>query len=796
MIERRVIAVGGTVQGVGFRPYVHRLATARHLSGFVRNDTAGLTIDVQGEPDVLEDFLSTLIKHPPPTAVIQRVKTSTAPLRPYRGFEIAMSVGPLVSTPTNISPDVAVCDECLGEMFDPDNRRYRYPFINCTSCGPRLTIIDGAPYDRASTTMRTFAMCDACRREYDDKADRRFHAQPIACADCGPAARLIEASGRPCDFDVGPITAAARVLGEGAIVAIKGLGGYHLACDASSLAAIEKLRSRKAREAKPFAVMAPDTAAARAMCEVTAQEEALLLSRQRPIVLLEKRTGPSSETGLVMQALAPDNPCLGVMLPYTPLHHLLLAEFGGPLVMTSGNTSDEPIAFEDADALERLAGIADFFLTHDRPVAERCDDSVMRVLEDKPTMLRRSRGFVPSPIDVAVAFPVNVLAVGGQLKNTFCCARDSSAFVSHHIGDLDHPAARLSLVSSVARFSALVGVTPEIVAHDLHPQYASTQFALSLDGVKRIGVQHHHAHVASCMAEHGITEPVIGVAFDGTGYGTDGAIWGGEFLVVDRAGFTRAAHLRYVAMPGGEAAIRRPLRMALSHLMSGAGKGVLSLPLGLFERAARNEIALVEQLIDRAFASPPTSSVGRLFDAVSALLGVRDDAQFEGQAAMELEAMADPRASRLYEFGLGAPDTPLDPNEPTDPLIGVRAAASMKIDPGPVVRSIVDDILAGVDRRSISGAFHNSVADMILKVAELLRTATGISKIALSGGVFQNVLLTTRATQLLARSGFEVYTQRLVPCNDGGLSLGQAYVVALESSTPSRKLETTAELCA
>ncbi|HEV2016798.1 MAG TPA: carbamoyltransferase HypF [Gemmatimonadaceae bacterium] len=775
MIERRVIAVGGTVQGVGFRPYVHRLATARNLSGFVRNDTAGLTIDVQGEPHVLEDFLSALIRNPPPTAVIQRVKTSREPLRSYRGFEIARSADPPVSTPTNISPDVAVCDECLTEMSDPGNRRYRYPFINCTNCGPRVTIIDGAPYDRARTTMRTFEMCAACRHEYEDKADRRFHAQPIACSACGPTVRLVEATGSVRDSHGHPITAAARAISEGAIVAIKGLGGYHLSCTTSHRETVDRLRSRKAREAKPFAVMARDPEAARAWCTVTAQEEALLLSRRRPIVLLEKRADIHDQPRSVMQALAPGNPCLGVMLPYTPLHHLLLAECDGPLVMTSGNISDEPIAFEDADAFDRLGGIADLFLTHDRPIAERCDDSVMRIVADKPTMLRRSRGFVPSPIHVATAFPAQVLAVGGQLKNTFCCARDDSAFLSQHIGDLDHPAARLSLATSIARFSSLVGVNPEVVAHDLHPQYASTEFALAVDGVERIGVQHHHAHIASCMAEHGVTEPVIGVAFDGTGYGTDGAIWGGEFLVVDQGGFNRAAHLSYVPMPGGEGAIRRPLRMALSHLVSAYGDDAPSLPLELFDRAGRNEVALIEQIVAKGLASPPTSSMGRLFDAVSALLGVRDDAQFEGQAAMELEAMADPGASRLYEFGLSG-------------------AMPLQIDPAPLVRCIVEDILAGVDRRSISGAFHKSVANMIVRVAELLRNATGIRKIALSGGVFQNVFLTTTTTEALARTGFEVYTQQLVPCNDGGLSLGQAYVVALGNRSISKRA-TMVEQC-
>lgn len=785
MIERRVIAVRGTVQGVGFRPYVHRLATARNLSGFVRNDTAGLTIDIQGDAQALEDFLSTLIGHPPPTAVIQRVKSSSAPVRPYRGFEIAESAQPEVSTPTDTSPDIAVCDECLKELFDPDNRRYRYPFINCTHCGPRLTIIEGVPYDRPRTTMRDFEMCEACRREYEDPADRRFHAQPIACAECGPSVRLIDGSGRECPGE--PIAVAARMLAGGAVLAVKGLGGYHLCCDASDAAVIETLRSRKAREAKPLAVMVRDISAVRAMCSVSPGEAALLLSRARPIVLLQKRRDLNVPTASALSALAPRNSYLGVMLAYTPLHHLLLAEDGGPLVMTSGNISDEPIAFDDQDAFDRLAHVADVFLTNDRPIAERCDDSVMRVPAENPVMIRRSRGFVPAPIGIAAAFPTHVLALGGQLKNTFCCARDRMAFVSHHIGDLDHPATAKSLTASITRFSALVGVKPEIVVHDLHPQYASTQLASSLEGMERIGVQHHHAHIASCMAEHGITDPVIGVAFDGTGYGTDGAVWGGEFLVVDREGFVRAAHLRYVPMPGGEAAIRRPLRMALSHLFSALGNSALLLPLEMLGHANKGEIGIVEQMLAKGFASPPTSSVGRLFDAVASLLGVRDDAQFEGQAAMELEAIAERDAVRRYAFGISEPaGSPGDDD---------RAPASFTIDPAPLIRGIVDDVVAGVDRRTIAGAFHHSVAEMIVSVASNIRSSTGINRIALSGGVFQNALLATSATELLGHSGFEVYTQRLVPCNDGGLSLGQAYVTALRSPGPTVTAEKSEVLC-
>lgn len=791
MIERRVIIVHGIVQGVGFRPHVYRLATMHGLDGSVCNEHEGVLIDVQGSTVALDGFLSALTAVPPPLAVISHVRVTPAETASCSGFRIAeRAPDPSDGSATTgsaarltlIPPDSATCDECLAELFDPADRRFLYPFLNCTNCGPRLTIVCDLPYDRARTTMAGFPMCVACHAEYTNPADRRFHAQPTACAECGPSVRLHwpdhqETRGALKDeADAGdPIAVAAQALSSGLIVAIKGLGGYHIACDATDPAAIERLRMRKHREDKPFAVMVPDVEAAAAFCGLTMEERALLNSRERPIVLLEKRNdlGPSAQKAL--DVIAPRNGSVGVMLPYTPLHHLLLASVARPLVMTSGNLTDEPITFEDDDARDRLLPLVDLLLTHNRPIATRCDDSVMRMVNQSPTFIRRSRGFVPRPINVALPFAAHVLAVGGQLKNTFCLARECSAFLSHHIGDLENAAAYRALEQGISRYSALVGVRPQIVVHDLHPGYMSTQIAERMALAGRLAVQHHHAHIASCMAEHGLTDPVIGVAFDGTGLGDDGAIWGGEFLVVDAAGYRRIAHLGYVPLPGGDAAIRRPLRMALSHLWAAFGPGLTSLPLALLRRAGSQELDLVQQMLAKGVNSPPTSSVGRLFDAVASLIGLRDTASFEGQAAMELEAAADPAVTRSYGFAYEFSSK----NE---------ASPISVIDAAPVIHSIVDDMAAGRGVPEIAAAFHNSLVRMIVDVAQQIRASTGINCVALSGGVFQNVLLATRAVDALETAGFDVFTQRLVPCNDGGLSLGQAYTVALRSASEQLQL--------
>jgi hydrogenase maturation protein HypF len=768
VIERRVIAVEGTVQGVGFRPYIHSLATARDLRGFVRNDSGGLTIDVQGDAADLDDFLSQLIRNPPPLAVIARVEASVAEVQARSGFRIAPSDH--VEIPrrgqsirrTEVSPDIATCDDCLRELFDPGDRRYRYPFLNCTHCGPRLTIITGLPYDRPRTTMACFDMCNDCRAEYEDPSNRRFHAQPIACRVCGPQPRLVWQSvdqARPATGD--PVIDAARILVRGGIVAIKGLGGYHIACDATNSVAVERLRLRKHREAKPLALMLRNAESVSEICELTTDERSLLESRERPIVLLARRHGLHSRLERALEAIAPGNRYIGAMLPYSGLHHLLLESAARPLVMTSGNLADEPIAFDDDDARERLSSIADAFLIHDRPISTRCDDSVMRVTNGGPTFIRRSRGFAPRPITVAIPFPVHVLAVGAHLKNTFCLARDHSAFVSHHIGDLENAAAFRSLAEGIDHYASLAGVRPEVIAHDLHPGYLSTQLAERLPAEARVAVQHHHGHIASCMAEHGLTEPVIGVAFDGAGLGDDGAIWGGEFLLVGRNGYERVGHLGYVPLPGGDAAARNPARMAIAHLWATFEAETTSLPLALLDRTRPDDLQLLMKMLVKKVNSPPTSSIGRLFDAVAALVGLRDVSKFEGQAAMELEGVADSSVRRSYEFGF-------------DERLGKLVIGSAS-----VVRAIVEDIVAGVGAREIAGAFHNAVSGMIVQAANRIRVATGVNSVALSGGVFQNNLLTALSVERLVTAGFDVFTQRLVPCNDGGLSLGQAYVVAL-----------------
>lgn len=774
MIERRLIAVEGIVQGVGFRPYVHSLAMARNLEGYVRNTASGLMIDIQGDCTALDDFVAVLIAAPPPLAMIASVESTAATVRSRAGFSIVESAdaaategydGLFLNTPgtrrlTLAPPDIATCRDCLDELFNPDDRRFEYPFINCTQCGPRLTILRSLPYDRPATTMAAFVMCAECRAEYEDPRDRRFHAQPIACANCGPRLWLIETSSphtERCTVD--SLGTAVRALVAGNIVAIKGLGGYHIACDATNRDAVERLRTRKHREAKPLAIMAPDVEGLSLLCDVSSEDRALLESRERPIVLLGKRLyAPDS-----IESVSPRNAFIGGMLPYTPLHHLLLKAVGRPLVMTSGNLSDDPISFEDDDAIEHLSPIADLILGHDRDIATRCDDSVMRVINATPVFIRRSRGFAPRPIALPLSFPSHTLAMGGHLKNTFCLGRERLAFVSHHIGDLENAAAYRSLEEGIKHYSALAGVTPDTVAHDLHPGYMSTQIAQKLTGLNRIAVQHHHAHIASCMAENGVTEPVIGVAFDGAGLGEDGAIWGGEFLLVDRDGYERVGHLGYVPLPGGEAAVRRPLRMALAHLWAAFDGDIERAGSALAGRAGTQEWSVLAQMLSRQLNSPPTSSAGRLFDAVASLCGIRDDAQFEGQAAMELEAIADHATPRRY---------PVDVTDSPDGLVA---------DPGSIIRAVASDISSGVPISEISGALHHSLSGMIASIAQTVRDRTGVNRIALSGGVFQNVLLTTLSAAGLQAAGFDVFQHRIVPCNDGGLSLGQAYVVALGS---------------
>jgi hydrogenase maturation protein HypF len=753
-LTRTRVRVEGIVQGVGFRPFVHALAGRLGLAGLVGNDAGGVFVEVEGAAETVERFLEALAADAPPLAVIERV--TATPLAPtgISGFAIAPSQAG-GERQALVSPDTATCADCLAELADPGDRRHRYPFVNCTNCGPRFTIVRDVPYDRPATTMASFAMCADCAREYHDPGDRRFHAQPVCCPACGPSLALLDRHGTAAEGD--PLAGAAARLRDGAVVAVKGLGGYHLAADAASEPAVAGLRARKHREDKPFAVMVADLAGARALCAVDPAEQAMLASPRRPIVLLARR--PSEGRAAVAASVAPQNRSLGVMLPYTPLHHLLLATVGRPIVLTSGNVSDEPIAYLDAEALERLGGIADWFLVHDRPIHVRADDSVMRAFRGRELPLRRSRGFAPQPLGLPWPFPRHVLACGAELKHTFCLARDGRAFVSHHIGDLENYETFRSFTEGVEHFRRLFAVEPEVVAHDLHPEYLSTKYAVELDGVELEGVQHHHAHVAACLADNGAPGPVIGVAFDGLGFGADGTIWGGELLVADLEGFRRAAHLEVVPMPGGAAAIREPWRMAAAWLDAALGGqvperlAVVGRNLDRWER--------VVALARSGTASPATSSAGRLFDAVAAILGVRDAVNYEGQAAVELEQLADPGEPGAYPArvaGAGGDGAPL------------RLAGT------DLVRSVVEELEAGVAAPLVAARFHNGLAGLTVAACRSLRDATGLETAALSGGVFQNLLLLERTVAGLERAGFRVLVHSRVPPNDGGISLGQAAV--------------------
>jgi hydrogenase maturation protein HypF len=734
---------------------VYTLASRHQLRGFVKNQTGSVLIEVEGEPSSLECFLADLAGHPLPLAQIEHLSWELRALQGEPGFRIEGSDADAAG-PVFISPDVATCPDCLAEVLAPADRRHGYPFLSCTNCGPRLTIITGAPYDRARTTMAAFPLCPACRTEYDDAADRRFHAQTTACPACGPNLRLLDAAGQPLPT-AGPLAAFAAALREGKIGALKGLGGYHLACDAQNSAAVAELRRRKFRDEKPFAVMVPDVAAAETFTGVDAAERALLLSPRAPIVLLRKRP-----TCLIAEAVAPRNPYVGVVLPYTALHHLLMRAVGGaPLVMTSGNRSDEPIAYRDDEALAKLGDIADLFLVHNRPIHVRCDDSVTRVVGGVELPLRRSRGYAPRPIELPFNCPRPALAVGGQLKGTFALGRGRQAFLSHHLGDLDHYDAYRAFERDVALYEELFGIKPELICHDLHPDYATSRYArerAARSGAALLQVQHHHAHLASCMAEHGLCEPVIGVTFDGTGYGSDGAVWGGEFLVGDYASFRRAAHLRYVGLPGGDQAIREPWRMAVAHLRdAGAGHSAL--------RARVSPIALrtVERMLDRRLNTPLTSSAGRLFDVVACLAGVRDRVSYEGQAAAELEWLASRVApDGAYPFDLVRPDQ----------------ARPLVVDTRPIIRAAAREEQQGVAADVIARRFHSTLVILIGAVCARLGQETGIGAVVLSGGCFLNALLTHEVTARLSADGFRVYRHRLVPPNDGGLSLGQLAVAA------------------
>ncbi len=746
------VHITGVVQGVGFRPFVYGLAQEYALAGWVRNTSSGVEIAVDGSSSALDRLTLGLRTRSPPLARIDRVSIEKTPPSGFTSFEILPSSEDLDGFQP-VSPDVCICHDCLAELFNPKDRRYRYPFINCTNCGPRFTIITDIPYDRPATTMAPFEMCPACRQEYGDPLNRRFHAQPVACPECGPQIWL-EPSGQ---VEEKALHSARKLLRAGHIVAIKGLGGFHLACDATNPKAVAKLRSRKARLDKPFALMMRNIPAVERHCRLNQDERALLESRERPIVLLERMSVSS-----IASEVAPYQHTLGVMLPYTPLHYLLLQPgFPDALVMTSGNISEEPIVKGNDEARERLGSIADALLLHDREIQVRCDDPVARIYmgateSDTLSPIRRGRGYAPAPIQLPWSM-APILATGGELKNTVCLTREHYAFLSQHIGNLENYETLVSFKETIDHLEHLFRLEPEVLAYDLHPDYLSTRYAqerAEAEGLTAIAIQHHHAHIASCMAEHALPadQPVIGVAFDGTGYGTDGSIWGGEFLVADYTTFRRAYWLRPVPLPGGEAAIRHPWRMALAWLHE------TGLPwdggLDCVQAASEQKLNVVRRQIDTRTNAPLTSSMGRLFDAVASLAGVRQSVNYEAQAAIELEAVADPAEQGAYPIEIG--DGPIDPR--------------------PALLDLWSDRDSGIAAGVISARFHNGVVRMIRATCESIRRQEGINTVALSGGVWQNMTLLRKTVPALEGAGFTVYIHRQVPANDGGLSLGQAVI--------------------
>jgi len=756
MQVRKRIHVSGIVQGVGFRPYVYRLADAHRLSGHIANNAAGVVIEVQGAESAVAEFLRALPRDAPPLALITDLRVAEIACDGDAAFTILPSEKS-ESVRTLILPDIATCDDCLRELFDPADRRYLYPFTNCTNCGPRFTIIRGLPYDRPQTSMSVFPMCPRCQAEYDDPRNRRFHAQPNACPKCGPRVEMLDATGRPLD-SANPLADAGALLRAGSIVAVKGLGGFHLAADAGNAAAVERLRERKHRVEKPFAVMVPDLGAAACLCELTDEDRPLLSSPRRPIVLLPRKVDSA-----IAECVAPFQSTLGLFLPYTPLHHILLRNSQLPaLVMTSGNLSEEPIAITNAEAVTGLGGIADAFLVHNREILLRCDDSVVRRVAGRTRHLRRSRGYVPVPVFLHREFPA-VLAAGGELKSTICVLKGRQAFLSQHIGDLENAEAFNFFREAVEHLQKILEVRPALLAYDLHPDYFSTRWALEQTNMRAVAVQHHHAHIASCMAENHLDGRVIGIALDGTGYGTDGCVWGGEVLVAAYQGFTRAAHLAYVPMPGGSAAIRQPWRMAISYLAAHFGDDFSALPIEFNRSLERGKTKTLLKMMKENINSPLTSSCGRLFDAVAALIGVRREVNYEGQAAIELEAIIgdcnDP-LSYPVDLKRGSP-----PNN-----------ACTQIHTRPMFENLIRDLQSHVPAPVISRRFHSGVVEAFARAAELVRDDSALNRVCLSGGSFQNAFLLEHLTTRLASSGFEVFSHSEVPTGDGGLSLGQAII--------------------
>ena len=753
--RRRVtIRVRGIVQGVGFRPFICRLVERYRLAGWVRNQADGVEIEVAGPAGAVEELVRDIAAEAPPLARVVQVEVVEQPFAPLEGFRIVKSRAEQARA-TLIAPDVCICPDCLDELLTPSDRRYRYPFINCTNCGPRYTIIRDIPYDRDKTTMAPFTMCPACQNEYDNPRDRRFHAQPNACWECGPKVWLEAAGGEKLAAGDRAMKEAVLRLQEGAILAIKGLGGFHLAVLATRESAVSRLRSRKVREEKPFAVMFSGLEAVTRCCQVNEREAELLQDLKRPIVLLKRKRAP--EGLVVAPGVAPQNRFLGAFLPYTPLHVLLFQ--GSPfeaLVMTSGNQSDEPIVMANPEARERLKDIADFLLLHDRNIHMRCDDSVTRVLHGQPRPLRRARGYVPVPVFLAEAGP-SVLGVGAELKNTVCLSRGKEAFLSQHIGDLENLETLHSFEQAIAHLQKVLEIKPACLAHDLHPDYLSTQWALARQDLPRLAVQHHHAHIASVMAEQHLSGPVLGLAMDGTGYGTDGTIWGGEILRVEGAGCERLGHFRKIPLPGGTMAVREPWRMALTYLWGLDPARGCERFADILERWPREKVRIVLQMLERNLHAPLTSSCGRLFDAVSALIGLRSAVTYEGQAAIELEQALEEHADQ-YQGSV------------------TQENGVWILDPLPMMVQVVDDIRNGVTPGIISARFHNGVVSLLADAATVIAGEAGLQHIALSGGVFQNAYLFEHLVSLLAERGFEVHSHVEVPANDACIALGQAYV--------------------
>jgi hydrogenase maturation protein HypF len=764
--ERLKVIVRGAVQGVGFRPFVYRLASELKLTGWVSNSSQGVFAELEGPRTALDAFSIRLRKEKPPRAIIQSLESSFLDALGYSGFEIRESET-AGDKSALILPDIATCVDCLREVFDSTNRRFRYPFTNCTNCGPRFSIIEALPYDRGNTSMKKFMMCPDCEREYHDPLDRRFHAQPNACPQCGPQLQLWDENGGTLSEEDDALRRATDAIRSGKIVALKGIGGFQLVVDARNREALVRLRERKHREEKPFALMYPSFDAVRAGCEVSELEERALLSPESPIVLVKRHrsagqaNGSSRRLHQLAKAVAPRNPNLGVMLPYSPLHHLLMRELGFPIVATSGNLSDEPICIDEHEALQRLYGLADLFLVHDRPIVRHVDDSIVRVICDREMVLRRARGYAPLPIAVRSKIEnrqsKTVLALGAHLKNTVALKIDDNVFISQHIGDLETKQAYSAFQRSAQDLPRLYDARIDIVACDMHPDYLSTKFATQL-GLPGKPIQHHLAHVVACMAENEIEPPALGVAWDGTGYGSDGTIWGGEFLLVKGDGsFERVAHFRQFRLPGGDRAIKEPRRSALGLLYEIFGDGAWDFPQ-LVADFSEQEKSLLRQMLEKQINAPLTSSVGRLFDAVAALVGVRQTSSFEGQAAMELEFTRQGEVAAAYSFVVTA----------TTPVV---------VDWEPAIRDLLDDVAGCADASLVSAKFHNGLVETVTDVAK----RTGESKIVLSGGCFQNRYLTERIVERLREENFLPYWHQRIPPNDGGISAGQC-VAASQSA--------------